>query len=135
MNLDRALSIQQPWGELIIAGHKPVENRTWMTLDTGRFIVHAGKKIDPYGFEFARSLGIELDPVALPTGCYIGTVHLDGVHQDQRCCRPWGGAGLQHWALSAPHRFASPVPGAGQLGLFGLPDNIRPLLEQQWTRT
>lgn len=36
-----ALSIRNPWAHAIIAGLKPVENRSWRTNFRGRFVVHA----------------------------------------------------------------------------------------------
>lgn len=38
-----ALSIQQPWAAVIVAGLKDIENRTWPTSFRGRFLVHATK--------------------------------------------------------------------------------------------
>jgi hypothetical protein len=42
----KALSIQDPWASLIVAGIKPVENRTWSTPVRGPVLIHAGKKFD-----------------------------------------------------------------------------------------
>ena len=45
----RALSIQQPWADLILFGGKDIENRTWPLPDKmrgQRIYVHAGKKPD-----------------------------------------------------------------------------------------
>jgi activating signal cointegrator 1 len=39
----RALTILQPWADLIMSGAKRVENRTWPTKYRGRMYVHAGK--------------------------------------------------------------------------------------------
>lgn len=38
----KALTIKQPWAELIINGLKDVENRSRLTHFRGRFAVHAG---------------------------------------------------------------------------------------------
>lgn len=43
----KALSIRQPWAWLIVNGYKDVENRTWPTNFRGRFLIHAGKHLDP----------------------------------------------------------------------------------------
>lgn len=42
----RALSIRQPWAWLIIAGFKPVENRSQVTHVRGEFLIHVGRAID-----------------------------------------------------------------------------------------
>lgn len=39
----KALTIQQPWAELIVSGQKIVENRTWQTPYRGRIAIHAGR--------------------------------------------------------------------------------------------
>lgn len=41
-----ALSINQPWAALIAHGLKDIENRDWPTRFRGRFLIHAGLKID-----------------------------------------------------------------------------------------
>lgn len=46
----KALSIMQPWAQLIVDGIKPVENRTWPTTFRGSFLIHAGKKFDFEGY-------------------------------------------------------------------------------------
>lgn len=39
----KALTICQPYAELIVRGEKRVENRTWPTRHRGQMYVHAGK--------------------------------------------------------------------------------------------
>lgn len=133
MNLDRALSIRQPWAELILAGHKPVENRTWWTGDTGPFIVHAGQKVDQLGRKVARALGVDL-AAPLPSG-YLGTARLVGVHKDEGCCRPWGMPGQYHWVLTEPTRFAEPIPGPGALGLYRMSADVLAALAERRSTT
>ena len=43
-DLDKAISIKQPWAYLICAGIKDVENRTWPTKYRGRVYIHASAK-------------------------------------------------------------------------------------------
>lgn len=38
----KALSVKQPWGELIASGIKDIENRTWKTKFRGRIYIHVG---------------------------------------------------------------------------------------------
>ena len=40
-DLNKAISIKQPWAYLICAGIKDVENRTWATKYRGRVYIHA----------------------------------------------------------------------------------------------
>lgn len=57
----KALSVKQPWANLIIHGGKNIENRTWRTNYRGWFLVHASKKMTPeeYGdvVRFCASIG------------------------------------------------------------------------------
>lgn len=39
----KAITIWQPWAELIIRGHKTLETRSWATSYTGIIAIHAGK--------------------------------------------------------------------------------------------
>jgi len=45
----KALTIKQPWAQLIVDGIKDIENRTWKTNFRGRVYIHAGAK-HPDGF-------------------------------------------------------------------------------------
>ncbi len=46
MTRGKALSIRQPWASLIMAGIKPVENRTWPCAYVGPLYIHASKAWD-----------------------------------------------------------------------------------------
>lgn len=39
----QALTVCQPYAELIARGDKPIENRTWSTPFRGKLLIHAGK--------------------------------------------------------------------------------------------
>ena len=41
----KALSIKNPWGQLIAAGIKDIENRTWRTKYRGRIYIHVSGKV------------------------------------------------------------------------------------------
>ena len=42
----KALSIRQPWAELILQGKKTIEVRKWNTKFRGKFYIHASKNFD-----------------------------------------------------------------------------------------
>ncbi|TCP38764.1 ASCH domain-containing protein [Tamaricihabitans halophyticus] len=115
----RALSIRQPWAALILAGHKPTENRTWHTTYRGPLAIHAGQRYD----RNARHLAAEFGITTTPRG-WLGTVELIDVHHDRDCCRPWGEPDTWHWVMTNPQPFAAPIPGRGQLGLHQPPAHI-----------
>lgn len=47
----KILCIRQPWADLIVSGHKDVENRTWPTKYRGQILIHAGKQFEGESFE------------------------------------------------------------------------------------
>ena len=44
--IKKCLSLKQPYAELLVAGKKTIEVRTWNTKFRGQFLVHASKKIN-----------------------------------------------------------------------------------------
>jgi hypothetical protein len=121
----RALSVARPWAGLIIAGHKPIENRTWSTRYRGLLVIHASKRWDRAGIEFAENTGMSTSPGDHPTG-YLGHVHLVDMHRAADCggCSPWALPGCWHWQISNPEPFHSPEQGPGRLGLFLPPTDV-----------
>jgi len=123
-----ALSIQQPWAELILQGKKSVELRRWTTDYRGDIWVHVGQKYNEGVVEY-----FQLDR-PLQTGGVIGRVVIDNVvqmtpnlwsewrnkHLDLGDYQP----GFYGFLLSAPQRLGKIVPVAGKLKLFSLPAHI-----------
>jgi len=48
----KALSLKQPWAELVAEGRKTIEIRTWNTNYRGRFYVHASGNVDEGACEY-----------------------------------------------------------------------------------
>lgn len=123
----RALSIRQPWAELILRGRKPYELRSRRTKYRGPLVIHAAMRVDS---DDARRLGLR--PEKLPTGCFVGAVVLSDVRrytrEDAKLLRKRraGGGwypGLFSWVLKKPRRI-SPIKGKGRLGLFRVPPAV-----------
>jgi hypothetical protein len=91
-----ALSIRQPYAELIMRGVKRIEYRTQPTRKRGRVYIYASKTPGPPA-EF-RALGLK--PGDLPTGVLIGTVEITGCN---------GREGYYEWTLANPQRLPEPV--------------------------
>jgi hypothetical protein len=53
----KAISVKQPWAQLICLGIKPIENRTWATKFRGRTYIHASGK--PAGPELQTILNYD----------------------------------------------------------------------------
>lgn len=67
MNKKYALSIKQPWAELILNNKKNIELRSWKTNFRGEFYIHASKTVDK---EACLKFGI--NPKTLTYGAIIG---------------------------------------------------------------
>jgi predicted transcriptional regulator len=42
----KAISIRQPWAQLVVEGVKDIENRNWFTMHRGRLYIHASKTFE-----------------------------------------------------------------------------------------
>ena len=130
----RALSIRQPWAELILSGRKTIETRTWRTSQRGLIAIHAGWIVDEdicalYGF----------DPAGLARGGLVGTVEVRGVFafsaetwrdlRDQHCVPDEDPAGRVGWWLENPCRLGELIPLRGLPGLFPLEPDVAARVE------
>lgn len=70
----KALSLKQPWAELIVLGKKIIETRKWKTNFRGEFYIHASKTFNKGDCE---EFGIK-NPV---TGALIGKAELVDVKE------------------------------------------------------
>ena len=95
----KALSLKQPFAELIVQGRKKIELRKWNTKFRGKFLIHASKIPDKKAM---KKFGF----ASLPTGCIVGKAFLKDVkkyknrvdHRKDRnlhlASRPWGDYGF-----------------------------------------
>lgn len=91
----RALSIRQPYVELILRGVKTKEYRSRRTHVRERVWIYASKI--PGDLEYGRQFGVCVEE--LPTGLLVGTVEIVD------CTRESSGFA---WHLHAPRRLARP---------------------------
>ncbi len=132
----KAISIRQPWAELILRGRKTMELRTWDTRIRGRVAVHAGKQVEPAACE-----AYDLDPANLVRGALLGHVDIVGVvevGQDN-----WDELREEHlalgdypgprrgWRLANPERLSEPVPMRGRRQFFDVPDGLSESLDAE----
>lgn len=120
-----AISIKQPWAELILSGKKDVEVRSWATHYRGPLWLHTGLKVDDYATK-----RFELGP--LFTGGIVGWANLDGIRPFSAASwRAWAGRHCDDgafdeerakygWILRGAVRAKTPVSAKGQIGLFPL---------------
>ena len=110
----RAVTIRQPWAELIVRGEKDVENRSWRTHHRGPLLIHAGARADAASF---AGHGVSDDA---GRSAIIGVVELIDCTQE-RTSR-WHEEGCWGWYLAGARRFRKPIPMKGRRGLFEVPD-------------
>jgi hypothetical protein len=110
----RALSIRQPWVDLILAGEKPIENRSWSTNHRGPLLIHAGKRQDVPARAWIESKGLVV-PDDLMTGGIVGVV--DVIDCVQGHPSDWAMEGHWHWILARPRSLPF-VELTGKLGLW-----------------
>jgi ASCH domain len=117
----RALSVTQPWAELIVSGQKTIELRTWTAYYRGKLWLHTGRRAN-------RRLEAEFGLNKPFHGGFIGFVELSAIvpldrhrweswrkrHRDPGPYQP----GMFAWILKSPGRFTAPIPARGALGLF-----------------
>ena len=115
----KALSLQQPWAELILSGRKTIETRTWNTKFRGEFFIHASKQTDK---KICKKVGVE-DPV---TGCLVGKATLVSV-KAYKNAKEFAKDKKKHLAFSKFKDYGyiltnvkriKPRPYKGQLGFF-----------------
>lgn len=140
----KALSIHQPWAELIVAHArelplpftpKRVENRRWATEYRGPLLIHATKSRRLLGpgtlatlpkIAFGAIVGVADLVDCVPfrnrvsvSGCEVTAQgKWDWLESDPYADGPWC------WILENARRFATPIPYCGRQRLFDVPDSV-----------
>lgn len=116
----KALSVKQPWANLILIRKKTIELRSWRTNYRGPLLICAGSRLDPRGSAFESG----------PVGRAIALVELVDVRpavardESAACFSPAAfGPKTFAWILSSV-RLVDGLPIKGQLGLFTPPANV-----------
>ena len=114
----KALSLKQPWAELIVQGKKVIETRKWKTNFRGEFYIHASKSYDK---DYCEELGIK-NP---NTGVIIGKAELVDVKEyknedefrkdfDKHFAKKF----VKYGFLLKNIKRIKPIPYKGQLNFF-----------------
>ena len=121
-----ALSIRQPWAELILQGRKTIEVRTWATRHRGELWLHTGVRRDEKALN-----RFDLKADNLTFGALVGTCELyDCIEFSNETWHRWRNQHLNEgpldgrryaWLLRAPTRI-KPRPLKGQLRLMKIAD-------------
>ena len=120
----KALTICQPYAELIVAGEKRVENRRWGTSFRGEFLIHAGKSrawLDSYeplpaSMEFGAIVGVarltDCLPLARIRAAFPLPSRLSWLRDHAHVEGPWC------FVLADVRRLQWPIPFRGAQGFF-----------------
>ena len=117
----KALSIRQPWVEIILSGDKNVENRVWETKYRGAVLLHASKTVDREDFDYYQK-EYGLDYKTMPVGAILGIADIVDCTLDVRS--KWHVEGQYGWYLENVRRFSRPLPYKGALRLFDVDDEL-----------
>ena len=116
----KALTICQPYAELIARGEKRIENRTWPTSYRGPLAIHAGKSrewLDPDEIDYPDG--------ELVFGAVVAVADLVGCRRVEDLTGGWRDHEHAHgpwcWLLANVRRLPTPVPMRGAQGLWDAP--------------
>lgn len=128
-----ALSIKQPWAELILLGRKTIEVRSWSTDYRGLLALHTGKK--PASDALVRFPDID----ASYLGGFVGVAELVNVERFTQVS--WSRLRTGHlvpgpmpaeafgWHFQNARRLRRPISANGSLGLFPVPSGLKQSME------
>lgn len=145
MKAAKVLTLRQPWLELVLAGHKTIETRTWQTKFRGRLYLHASAKkpsakeraavlaavlplVEPARREAVRAI---CEDVELVRGKVQGFADLQGVQPYTQAAAAGGGLypytqGERRfsWLIANVERTPVAVPWRGALTLQTAPMDL-----------
>src|SRR5262249_21131203 len=129
----RALTIRQPFPELILRRRKPYEIRSWKTNYRGPLLIHSAAKIRT---DCAEEVGLKAG--TLTTSAFVGIAVLSDVRpytradskllNQRRAIGSWSPS-LFSWVLKNPIRLARPIKANGRLGLFTVPFSVARMVQ------
>lgn len=117
----KALTICQPYAELIARGEKLIENRSWPTSYRGPLAIHAGKSLQWFDDDNHPKANYGIKREAVPFGAVVAVADLIGclrvaqlppeLRSSEHANGPWC------WVLENVIRL-DPVPCRGAQGLW-----------------
>ena len=112
----KAISLKQPWANLVIDGKKTLETRIWQTYYRGELVICSSSKPDlatVHPNEDRNPMGYALGTVEL-----IDIVKMNINHEKDAMCKLYKGA--YAWILKNPRKFKTPIKVKGQLNIFDI---------------
>jgi len=103
----KAISLKQPWANLVASGKKTIETRKWTTNFRGKIVICSSQKpsIAPAGYALCTAELYHIEPMKRQ-------------HEEKACIKIYPGA--FSWFLKNIRPFKNPIPVKGKLGIFTL---------------
>ena len=103
----KAISLKQPWANLVASGKKTIETRKWKTPYRGDVVICSSKKpsIEPAGYALCVVELYDIEPMKKE-------------HEAKACIKIYPGA--YSWFLRNIRPLVPPIPVKGKLGLYNL---------------
>lgn len=141
----KAITIKQPWAQLIVEGIKDIENRTWPTKFRGRVLIHAGMdktlmNVIPSSFLSVDQIDLIKNVKFSPKewdlyGVIIGSVEIvDCVINHPSCwaekseitigAMQMGVKPIYNWFLANPIKFPEPIPAKGKISFWEFDEKL-----------
>ena len=131
----KAISLTQPWAQLMADGRKHIETRSWDTRYRGWLAIAASKGWTVADRDCAEAFGY--DPAILPRGAIVAIGRLHQTFRtgssDQFTLVPPGSEEEQYgnyepdrygWRFTEIRKLAQPVACKGALGLWTVPPDV-----------
>jgi hypothetical protein len=142
----KAITIRQPWANLVAQGLKTVETRNWKTSYRGPLAIHAGKVANKEAFDILKKTDLEefmscelsIEPrgviIAVTELIYIIEYHDSEDFYDDilsHSVPPEFAYTRYGWCFPCDprkkkrtYKLNTPIPWRGMPGLFDVPDSI-----------
>jgi len=107
----KAISLKQPWANLVASGKKTIETRKWTTKYRGDLVVCSSQnpKIEPYGKAVCIVELYDIKPMTKKD-------------EKKACIKIYPKANA--WYLRSIRPITPPIPVKGSLGIFNLDLNL-----------
>lgn len=121
--ITKALSVKQPWAELICLGVKDIENRTWRTRYRGRVYIHASMYPDKNAIisKEREQATDHIEEFQFEKSAIIGEVTIIDCVQNHKSIWADKGPDIYHWVLKDAVFYDKPIFNVkGKLGLWDI---------------
>lgn len=121
----KALTVRQPWADLIALGHKSIELRTWYTNYRGPFVLCSSASPIDRGrrVRFGNVPGTTFETgVTLAVVKLVDVREASSLDQYDACCSV--ARGEYAWRLHVVNSTIPRVHVKGKLGWWSLPDDV-----------